>query len=126
MSILDNGIVDVTPPENKAANQLINLAVRSYEQMVNTFNRGAIIFWENPQGLSPNEIADALGDNAKEIFELHSKLGELIISINPQSIAEGLSVVGDFTINDDGTVNVLAPAPEVQVLDSGVTPSGNS
>jgi hypothetical protein len=37
--------------------------------MVNAFNEGAKIFWQNPRGVSPTEITTALGKDAKEVAE---------------------------------------------------------
>jgi hypothetical protein len=48
----------------------------------------------------------ALGSDAKEIFELHAKLGALIASVKPEAISEGSAVVGNFTMNDDGSVTI--------------------
>ncbi len=110
MSILDNGPGNIVPPANRVANQLVNMTVRTYQQMVDSFNRGAIMFWQNPQGLSPDEIAAALGPNAQEVFALHYKLGQLIGEVKPQAIAEGVSVVGQFTYNQDGSVTVVHPS----------------
>jgi hypothetical protein len=107
MSILDNNNVPNTPaPAKIAADQLIMMAVQSYQQMVHSFNRGSNIFWNNNNGASPSEISAELGTNAKEVFELHGKLGQLLASVKPEAIAEGLSVVGNFTINADGTVTI--------------------
>jgi hypothetical protein len=120
MSILDNSPGNVIPPATRVANQLINMTVRSYQQMVETFNRGAIMFWQNPQGLTPDEIAAALGTNAQEVFQLHYKLGQLIGSVKPEAIVQGFSVVGEFTYNEDGSVNVVHSDPEVTPEPSGV------
>lgn len=125
MSILDNGPGNIVPPANRVANQLVNMTVRTYQQMVDSFNRGAIMFWQNPQGLTPDEIAEALGTNAQEVFGLHYKLGELIGSVKPEAIAEGVSVVGQFTYNEDGSVNIVHPEPDpVPSGDPVVDPSG--
>ena len=113
MSILDNGPGNIVPPATRVANQLVNMTVRTYQQMVDSFNRGSVMFWQNPQGLSPDEIAAALGPNAQEVFALHYKLGQLIGSVKPEAIAEGLSIIGEFTYNEDGSVNVVVPEPEV-------------
>ena len=112
MSILDNNPnVDIIPPVARVANQLINMTIRSYQQMVDSFNRGAIMFWKNPQGLTPDEIAEALGTNAQEVFALHYKLGQLIGSVKPEAIAEGVSLIGEFTYNEDGSVTIVHPEP---------------
>lgn len=110
MSILDKQPNrDLIPPATRIANQLINMTIQSYNQMVDSFNRGSILFWNNPQGITPEQIAAELGSNAQEVFQLHYKLGELIGSIKPERIAEGLSVIGQFSYNEDGSVNIIEP-----------------
>lgn len=111
MGILDNNdsLRPQVPPASLAANRLKNLTRQTYQQMVQAFNQGAQIFWANHMGASPAEIASELGTDAKEIFELHAKLGALIDSVKPEAITEGISVVGQFTMNEDGTVTVNQP-----------------
>lgn len=105
MSILDNNNSSIPSGAEMAANQLIMMTKNCYQQMVNNFNTGAQVFWNNYRA-SPSEIATILGPNAKEIFELHGKLGQLLASVKPEAIALGLGVVGNFTTNDDGTVTI--------------------
>ena len=114
MSILDNGPGNIVPPATRVANQLVNMTVRTYQQMVDSFNRGSVMFWQNPQGLTPDEIAAALGTNAQEVFALHYKLGQLIGSVKPEAIAEGFGLVGEFTYNEDGSVTVVHPTTTTQ------------
>lgn len=115
MSILDNNNVNrpMVPPAKMAANRLISQARNTYQQMVQAFNQGSKMFWANGMGASSVDIAAELGTDAKEVFELHHKLGLLIASVKPEAISEGVSLVGDFTMNEDGTVTVTVPeAPE--------------
>lgn len=107
MSILDrNNEAPIIPPAKIAADRLIQLTKQTYQQMVMAFNQGSQIFWNNPIGTSPSDIANELGTDAKEVFELHHKLGQLIATVKPESIAEGARLVGNFTTNDNGTVTV--------------------
>lgn len=113
MSILDrNDVPNPVPPARMAANRLINMTRQTYEQMVQSFNQGAQIFWQNSTGATPSEIAAELGTDAKEVFELHYKLGQLIATVKPQAIAEGASLVGNFTMNEDGTITIIVPEVE--------------
>lgn len=118
MSILDRDYNSQTPaPSKMAAERLINMTKQTYDQMVRSFNQGAQIFWQNSMGALPSEIAAELGTDAKEVFELHYKLGQLIATVKPEAIVEGASLVGNFTMNEDGTVTVseveeTPPAPE--------------
>jgi len=110
MSILDRDDLDRRPPADKmAAERLVRMTKNTFEQMVMSFNEGSQLFWGNRMGATPEEIAEELGTDAKEVFYLHARLGELIGLVKPEAIAEGLSVVGNFTMNEDGTVTVLPP-----------------
>jgi hypothetical protein len=115
MSILDNNRPDrlEVPRAKMAANRLIQMTKQTYNQMVQSFNQGAQVFWKNGMGASPAEIAAELGTDAKEVFELHHKLGQLIATVKPEAITEGVGLVGDFTMNDDGTVTVTEPETPV-------------
>ena len=124
MSILDRDPANnQPPPAAQAAERLIRMTKNTYDQMVMAFNEGANVFWSNRMGATPEEVAAALGTDAKEVFYLHARLGELISLVKPEVIAEGLSVVGDFTMNEDGTVTVLPP-PEPEP-DPAPEPSGD-
>lgn len=114
MSILDGNIPIIPEPvAKKQARYLVQQARAAYQQIVNTFNQGSKNFWANSAGASPEEIAAELGIHAKEVFELHYKLGQFIASIRPEDVVEGNNLVGNFTMNEDGTVTILSsPAPE--------------
>lgn len=101
-------------PAVRAARQMVRQAKNTYDGLVGAFNEGARNFWSNPRA-TPQEIAAALGTDAKEVFELHGKIGAFLAEINPEAIAPGAAVVGQFTYNADGTVTVPvveAPAGE--------------
>lgn len=110
MSILDNNPVPKLTASQQAANSLVSQTRNTFNIMVNAFNNGSNNFWNNPM-ISPSSIAEALGTNAREVFELHYALGQLIGAVKPESIAKGLSVIREFTINDDGTVTVHDSVP---------------
>jgi hypothetical protein len=108
MSILDD---NPEVPIDKAtiiANSIKGDARNTFQMMVNAFNTGSRNFWTNPHA-TPLEIAQALGSNAREVFELHYALGLLINSIKPDRIQEGWNVIGQFTMNEDGTVTIIEP-----------------
>jgi len=106
MSVLNNDNIQQLPKAVMAANRLRMMTKQTYDQMVQAFNQGARVFWNNPNEVSPSEIAAELGADAKEIFELHHKLGQLIASVRPEDIAESSNSIGQFTMNADGTVTV--------------------
>ena len=99
------------PPKTPAeiAESLKLQAKTIYNNMLGVFNRGSKMFWDNTNA-TPEQIAAALGNDAKELFSLHYKLGQLISTIDPVAISEGSSVIGQFTMNEDGTVTILPPS----------------
>ncbi len=105
MSILDDSQWTVNNSE-LIANNIKGSAKNLFQMMVNNFNYGAKNFWDNPQA-TPSEIAEALGTDAKEVFLLHYALGQLINNIKPEAISEGWSYIGQFAMNEDGTVTIL-------------------
>jgi hypothetical protein len=105
MSILDNVNIEDSVSE-RISNYIKIQTKQNFESMVLFFNEGAKSFWKNPNA-TPTQIANNLGTNAKEIFELHHALGQFIANIKPESIEEGLSVIGQFTMNEDGTVTII-------------------
>lgn len=112
MSILDQD--NEQPSRAKVvADRLVDITRRTFADMTVAFNEGAFLFWNGNGGAEATDIAAELGTNAAEIFYLHARLGEVLALVKPDSITEAMSVVGDFTINDDGTVTIIVPEPEV-------------
>ena len=111
MSILDSNLVpEIKPPDSQIiANTLKGITIHTFQTLANNFNTGSKMFWNNTSA-SPSEIAQALGTDAREVFELHYALGQLIANVKPEAINEGLSVIGQFTMNEDGTVTVIEPS----------------
>lgn len=109
MSVLDKPIVNELTPAMRQANQIKQNVRLTFQNMLTSFNNGSRQFWNNPQA-SPSEIAAALGTDAKEVFELHARLGALLSQVKPDAIQEGLSLVGEFTYNEDGTVTIKPKA----------------
>jgi hypothetical protein len=111
MEKINMSILDYSPPNpvdnaSMIANTIKFTTRQTFQMMTNAFNRGSDSFWNNHQA-TPAQIAEALGTDAREVFELHYALGLLINSIKPESIQEGWNVIGQFTMNEDGTVTIL-------------------
>jgi hypothetical protein len=111
MGVLDNPQVPEVSVAERVAQQLKQQVRMTYQQLVQVFNQGSQQFWQNPR-VKPSEIAAALGTDAKEVFELHGKIGALLATIKPESIQAGSAVVGQFTYNQDGSVTVVDPPAE--------------
>jgi hypothetical protein len=112
MSVLDKNIEFTPDPAIEATKRLIGITKNSFRQMANSFNEGTRVFWANPDGATPEQIATLLGADAGEIFMLHYKLGLFLSDVKPEAIQESLAMIGNFTINPDGTVTILPPVVE--------------
>lgn len=110
MSILDNNPQPQIDKAVRVASTIKGTTKQTFQMMTNAFNAGSKNFWNNPHA-TPSEIAQALGTDAREVFELHYALGQLIANVKPEAIAEGLSKIGQFTMNEDGTVTVVESVP---------------
>lgn len=88
-----------------AKSNLLEITNKTFDRMVKAYNHGVAIFWQNPRA-TPQEIADALGDQAGEMFNLHYDLGELIFKYDMTAISDSMVKVGNFTMNEDGTVTI--------------------
>jgi hypothetical protein len=106
MSILDNNPNPQLTPAQICARNIKGSTKQTFQMIVNSFNFGTKNFWNNPRS-TPSEIAQELGTDAKEIFELHYALGQFINSIKPGIINDSLSLIGQFTMNEDGTVTII-------------------
>lgn len=113
MSVLNNPPQPAPSHAEITADNIKRQTRHTFNTMVQAFNAGARLFWANSRA-TPAEIATALGTDAREVFELHGKLGQLIASVKPETILPGMAVVGEFAYNDDGAVTILSSPPPVE------------
>lgn len=104
MSILDKE-VDYQNYAVVVASDILNVYKQLYNNMIEQYRHGTLLYWRNSKA-TPQEIADAFGTDAGEIFQNHYALGQLLTTINPEEVAQINELVGNFTINEDGTVTI--------------------
>lgn len=80
---------------------------RFFDSMIRNYNDQMKTFWKNDNGLTPQQVSDALGVRAASLFILGGQLRTFILSINPAVESELENPVNKFTINPDGTVVIL-------------------
>lgn len=108
MGVLDNPAPEQPSVALRTANQLKQNARQTFNGLVQAYNNGAKLFWQN-QHATPQEIAAALGTDGVELFQLHAKIGELLYSLKPEVVAPTAGVVGEFSYNEDGSLTVPVP-----------------
>jgi hypothetical protein len=86
--LLDDNIITNTAPQPPSKEQVServqrriqNLSRESFNQMINTQREGIDIVWNHPI-LTPQEVIDALGENAIKVFMFHRGLTDYILGV---------------------------------------------
>lgn len=104
MSILDKEISQESNAVAVAAD-VLRVFKELYNNMMDQYRHGTNLYWRNSKA-TPQEIADVFGTDAVEVFQNHYALGQLLASLNPEEVAEINQAVGNFTMNEDGTVTI--------------------
>lgn len=98
--------------QKQAARRLQAIYAQMYDQMHRTFNRGMQLVWNNKQGLTPQEVFDAIGTDSDKALQLAAELKSAtekaaeIEGIDPPGLPE---IPNEITVNADGTVIVGDP-----------------
>jgi hypothetical protein len=110
MSLLTNP----NPPDeaDRIRAAILNLSRTTFASMLEAQRRGIDLLWHGEaqglHGLTPQQVCDALGEDAAKVFAFHGALTDFIVQ---QSVADGVSVdlalpPFAFVMNQDGTVTV--------------------
>jgi len=111
MSII-NTDQERTPPTTEQKQQQTVLRIQRqathlFSQMGQTYEGIKQSVWGNQQGLTPQEVFDALGTNGAELFQLSALLVQAVNAAKPDTLDPAQPY--EFTINEDGTVTVGDP-----------------
>lgn len=88
-------------------------ATKAYQHLVDSWKECYNLLWNNPYGLTPQEVLDAFGTEAVQAFLLSANTGEFINQLGAgvrNAVPEGYT----YTANPDGTITlqqVEPPAP---------------
>lgn len=111
MSILDINSASLVPSKEARLAALVNRIKRSaadtFRVLVDTQKNGSSNVWDSKE-FTPQEIVDALGDDALKIFQLHGKLTDFLQSVIDE---EGVQVElkkpkFKFTVSNNGKITV--------------------
>lgn len=102
MTILTDNTLP-SPPQPPSKEMMLNNTVRrienisreTFDGLVEVQRRGVDIVWSNPR-LEPQEIFDALGDNAAKVVQYWSALTEFITEL---ATVEGVTVELKYPTN---------------------------
>lgn len=84
MSLIKQPKIPTTPTKDQLlivkARNIKSIAAKTYEQLVKIQQEGIDMFWNDPR-LTPQEIADELGEDATKTFQFHGFLTDCIVNI---------------------------------------------
>jgi hypothetical protein len=92
----------------RAAQQLRQTAERQFNQLCRLQREGIEFMWDNPQGLTPQDVCDAAGVDAGKYLTSHGALtGAITAAAAAFSGTPDIALpTHAFTINPDGTATV--------------------
>lgn len=88
----------------RAKTIIINRNTILFNQMVSTFNDLMVYIWQNPMGLTPQQVLGTLGTDAGAYVANAEALKTFINTIVPGTITA--AAPAPITVNSDGTVTV--------------------
>ncbi len=97
------------------ANNIKKLSIESFEKIIEIQKKGVEALWNHPE-YTPQEIINALGDNAIKVFQYHGGLTEYINSV---AIAEGIQPTIKLPTN---SFTIDATTGKITVSDQPYTP----
>ena len=77
-----------TPPSKEqilaaTANRIKQVSVKAFQDIVKIQKEGIDLVWSNPR-LTPQEIIDALGEDAVKVFKFHGLLTDFLTDVAEQ------------------------------------------
>lgn len=126
MSILDSR-PNFNPPIELIVAKLKKRAYNQFRSLIDEYETGLRDFWRNKY-YTPQELCDALGPEASELFILHGTIKHVILSVKPEQTLTSVDDYGAFIVNQDGTITITSDVPlvpEPSPEESGSVDSGS-
>jgi hypothetical protein len=108
MSILTQTTQTISDSEKlkRITNTIKSVSSRTYNDLVRTQKTGIDMVWNNRE-FTPQQVIDALGDDALKIFDVHGKLTDYLVDISAIDRVEYTPAfpTNAFTV-EDGVITV--------------------
>ena len=75
-----------------------------FQQLVRSFIDNYNLVWNNPEGLTPEEVLNGFGKDATSLFQASVALQTMINTIVPGTLTQ--TALKPVTFNEDGTVTL--------------------
>jgi hypothetical protein len=108
MSILTNPTETIEAKQAATRARILSIVRAIWMDLQIRQNDGMDEFWQNSQGLTPQQVADAFGPDCAKLFAFNSELVKFLqkqgeIGSATPTIRQPLN---QFTVNQDGTVTI--------------------
>lgn len=107
MSLLDQPALTTDAKQQIAAQTIVTQLNTMLSKITTGYSAIFDRVWNDPNGLTPQQVCDALATNAGQLFLLASSLKTLVNSAKSNAIT--LTEPNQFTIDQDGTVTIGDP-----------------
>lgn len=100
----------VLSSENKIerqANRVRRISLNAYEQLRQQYEQMHKLIWENPQGVTPQEMFTCFGTDGQDLLDFIDSMENTLIASDNGYISLDPSDGTHPTESTDGTVNVL-------------------
>ena len=99
--------------ETRTASRLSQRMVNGEAQLLMNFRGLYNEVWKNPDGLTPQQVCDALGNRASNLFVIAGTMANALYQIDPTGLGSMVNVPTGYTatINAGGTVTITYAAP---------------
>jgi hypothetical protein len=79
---------------------------QAFQMLDGTLWKLAQTVWDNPEGLTPQEVLDAVGSDSAALFQVSSLVSQLVAVASGSEPAAVMPLGWTYQINEDGTVSV--------------------
>lgn len=93
----------------RARDAIKQRSTQAFQMLKGTAMSLAQIVWANPEGLTPQEVLDAVGHDAAALFQVSSLVSQILAIATGEAPAAVMPPGWTYTINPDGTVAVTKP-----------------
>ena len=103
----------LTDREARTATRLSTRLTTGEAQLLQNFRSLYNEVWHNADGLSPQQVCDALGSKASNLFVIAGTMANALYQIDPAGLGTMVRVPAGYaaTVNADGTVTITYTAP---------------
>jgi len=104
MGILDKKVATQEEKIHDLRQEVLKVSTRMYNKMERQHQQLWDLIWENSSGLTPQEVLDEYGTDAKDFFIISESIQTLLVQVRPTYTV--LETPNLYVINEDGTITV--------------------